>query len=242
MIVLFTDFGWEGPYIGQMQARIHAIAQREPVVNLFADLPAHNPRPAAYLLPAYAAAFPEGSVFVCVVDPAVGSGWHHPCAVCCDGRKYVGPDNGLFEILRRRAKSTDVHRILWRPERMSHSFHGRDLYAPVAARLAAGQAVEMERAAGLRFPEWPDDLAEIIYIDRFGNAMTGLRSAHVAPDATLKVMGKSLRRLKTFADAAPGEGFWYENANGLVEIAVNEGRADQVFDLVVGDAVSVEIP
>ncbi|HTT08986.1 MAG TPA: SAM-dependent chlorinase/fluorinase [Gammaproteobacteria bacterium] len=240
MIVLFTDFGWEGPYIGQMQASIHAIAPQAAVVNLFADVPAHNPRAAAYLLAAYAPAFPAGSVFVCVVDPGVGTAQHQPGVVRCDGRDYVGPDNGQFEMIRRRGKKVENYHILWRPERLSHSFHGRDLYAPVAAMLAPGQPVDLKATAGLRFPDWPDDLAEIIYLDHFGNAMTGLQASTMPAGAALRVKGRSLPRLKTFAEAGLGEGFWYENANGLVEIAVNQGRADHVYDLSVGDAVKVE--
>jgi S-adenosylmethionine hydrolase len=239
MIVLFTDFGWEGPYIGQMQARIHAIAPRAPIINLFADLPAHNPKAAAYLLPAYAADFRAGTVFVCVVDPAVGTGTHKPTVLSCDDRWYVGPDNGLFEILRRRAMKTDNQVILWQPESLSASFHGRDLYAPVAAKLLAGETVQMRPEAALRFPDWPDDLAEIIYIDHFGNTMTGLRAATLPASAVLHLKGRALRRLKTFAEASPGEGFWYENANGLAEIAVNQGHAAQVYNLVIGDPVRV---
>ncbi|MGB8275192.1 MAG: SAM hydroxide adenosyltransferase, partial [Alphaproteobacteria bacterium] len=87
--------------------------------------------------------------------------------------------------------------------------------------------------------EWPDDLARIVYIDHFGNAMTGLRAATLAPGATLEVQGRSLERARTFSDVPPGTAFWYENANGLAEIAVAEGRAGESLGLRVGTPVEV---
>src|SRR5438034_4574389 len=138
MIVLFTDFGVEGPYTGQMTAVLQQTAPAVPVVSLFADLPPGQPKPAAYLLAAYARWFAAGTVFVCVVDPGVGSE-RGALIVEADGRFYVGPDNGLFEIVPRRAARAAVWQITWRPGALSASFHGRDLFAPVAARLARGE-------------------------------------------------------------------------------------------------------
>ena len=138
MIVLFTDFGLEGPYIGQMQAVLCRETPRIPVVNLCADVPCHEPRAAAYLLAAYAVEFPEGSVFLGVVDPGVG-GERAAVVVRADGRWYVGPDNGLFNVVAMRAGAVEWWDITWRPARLSASFHGRDLFAPVAARIARGE-------------------------------------------------------------------------------------------------------
>jgi S-adenosylmethionine hydrolase len=139
MIVLFTDFGLEGPYTGQMKAVLHRTAPGIAIIDLFADASAGNPRASAYLLAAYAAWFPAGTVFVCVVDPGVGS--ERPAVMVeADGRWYVGPGNGLFEILQRRAERTRCWEIDWKPERISASFHGRDLFAPVAAMLARGDS------------------------------------------------------------------------------------------------------
>src|SRR5882757_10859172 len=137
MIALFTDFGLSGPYTGQMVAVLQQTAPGVPVIQLFADAPAGNPKAAAYLLAAYAAWFPPGTVFLCVVDPGVG-GARAPLMIDADGRWYVGPDNGLFELLLRRAKSAQTRAITWRPEKLSASFHGRDLFAPAAAQLAKG--------------------------------------------------------------------------------------------------------
>jgi S-adenosylmethionine hydrolase len=178
LIVLFTDFGLHGPYTGQMKAVLHQMAPSIPIIDLFADAPAGNPKPSAYLLAAHALWFVAGTVFFCVVDPGVG-GTRPAIILEADRRWYVGPGNGLFELVRRRAGKTRRWDIDWKPERLSASFHGRDLFAPVAAMLARGEPPpgtprndDSDRQA-----EWPDDLGEIVYIDHFGNAMTGLRGA-----------------------------------------------------------------
>src|SRR5215471_11036911 len=126
MIVLFTDFGLHGPYTGQMKAVLHQMAAGIPAVDLFADAPAGNPKASAYLLAAYAAWFPAGTVFLCVVDPGVG-GARRGLIVEADERRYVGPDNGLFELVLRRAAQPQCWEITWRPAALSASFHGRDL-------------------------------------------------------------------------------------------------------------------
>ena len=241
MIVLFTDFGPGGPYTGQMKAVLAREAPGVPVVDLADDLPACDPEPAAYLLAAFAPAFPPGAVFVCVVDPGVG-GERAPVAVSAGGRWYVGPDNGLLAIVARRAGDARWFAIDWRPSALSASFHGRDLFAPVAARIARGDAVPGSPldAAATVGADWPDDRAAIVYVDPYGNAMTGMRADRLARDAVVVAGGRRLRRLRTFSDAAAGAAFWYENANGLAEVAVNQGRADRALGLGVGTPVGIE--
>lgn len=240
MIALFTDFGLAGPYTGQVKAVLHRAAPAVPVIDLFADAPSRNPKAAAYLLAAYAAWFAAGSVLLCVVDPGVGSA-RLPLVVEADGRWHVGPDNGLFEIVLRRARAARVWEITWRPSALSASFHGRDLFAPVAAMLARGEAPpgRPRRLDAGRHHGWPDDLAEIVYLDHYGNAMTGLRAVAVPGGAGLVVNGHRVERARTFADAAPGAPLWYENSNGLAEIAVNLGRADGLLGLAIGMAVEI---
>jgi hypothetical protein len=241
VIVLFTDFGLEGPYVGQVKARLWREAPGAPIIDLFADAPAQRPKEAAYLLAAYAMEFPPGSVFLCVVDPGVGSE-RLAVAADLDGRWFVGPSNGLFEPLLRRAAA--VREFHGRPPAgpISASFHGRDVFAPIAGRLAAGRPPQ---DAGLapgpidRFPDWPDDLAAIVYADHYGNLMTGLRAAGLPSAAGLELGGRRVMRADTFAQVPPGTPFWYENANGLAEVAVNCGRADAVFGLTVGSPVTV---
>jgi S-adenosylmethionine hydrolase len=240
MIVLFTDFGTAGPYLGQMKTVLHRDAPGVPVVDLFADAPPAKPKPSAYLLAAYGAWFPPASVLLAVVDPGVGGG-RAAVVVEADGRRYVGPDNGLFELVARRAGTLRSWRIVWRPPLLSASFHGRDLFAPVAAQLAKDAlpqdhllAAEIERRA-----DWPDELPEIVYIDHFGNAVTGVRAATLPAAARLGAGGRLLPRARTFSDLPAGEAFWYENANGLAEIAVTSGRAAATLGLVLGSPIAV---
>jgi S-adenosylmethionine hydrolase len=240
MIVLFTDFGLEGPYTGQVKAVLYRTAPGVPVIDLFADAPAGKPRAAAYLLAAYEAWFPPDTVFLAVVDPGVGSA-RVPVTVEAEGRWYVGPDNGLFELVVRRAGSARIWEISWRPETLSASFHGRDLFAPVAAHLARGEhPAHAPRPPEIgRHADWPDDLPEIVYVDKYGNAMTGLRGNLLSREARLAVSGCVLEHARTFSDVPVGEAFWYENSNGLAEIAVNTGRAADALQLEIGSPVAV---
>lgn len=241
MIFLFTDFGLEGPYIGQMKAALHRVAPQAPVFDLFADAPDRRPQESAYLLAAYAESCPQGSHFLCVVDPGVG-GDRPPVALHAQGRWFVGPGNGLFELVQRRTPHAESYRIDWRPERLSSSFHGRDLFAPVMGRLAAGASAQ---EAGLtphatpRFPDWPDDLPAVIYQDRYGNLMTGLRYATLTRKSCLRIDNTDIPWAETFSAAPKGRAFWYGNSTGLVEIAVNGGSA--ALTLMAGIASRVEI-
>jgi S-adenosylmethionine hydrolase len=191
-------------------------------------------------LAVYAAWFPVGTVFLCIVDPGVG-GTRLAMVLEADTRWYVGPGNGLFQLVLRRATETRSWDIDWRPERLSASFHGRDLFAPVAAMLARGEPPPGQpREDGAdRRGDWPDDLCEIVYVDHFGNAMTGLRAAILARNARLAAAGRLLERERTFSDRPPGAAFWYENSNGLAEIAVNQGRADRDLGLAIGSPVEI---
>lgn len=240
MIVLFTDFGVAGPYIGQVEAVLHQTTPGVPVIQLFADAPRGQPKPSAYLLAAYAAWFPTGSVFLCVVDPGVGSA-RKGLIVEADGRFYVGPDNGLFELVLRRADSRRAGEITWRPAELSASFHGRDLFAPVAGRLARGEALAAlaRTVVPLAHPDWPDDLSQIVYVDHYGNALTGLRGDRVPPEARLVAGRRRLAHARTFSAVPQGAAFWYVNSNGLAEIAVNGGRADQALGLALGSDIAI---
>jgi S-adenosyl-L-methionine hydrolase (adenosine-forming) len=240
VIVLYTDFGGADPYVGQVKAVLHARAPRVPVVDALHDVPAFGIEPAAHLLTALAPIYPRGSVFVAVVDPGVG-GPREAIVVRADGRRFVGPDNGLMSLLWQRVARRACLRIVWRPVRLSSSFHGRDLFAPVAAALALGGAprgwLVRQRAPKVLLDA--RDLARVIYIDHYGNAMTGLRAASVGQAARLRVAGRRLARAATFGDARAGAAFWYENSIGLVEIAANGASAARKLGLRVGTAVRV---
>ena len=241
MIVLCTDFGLEGPYTGQVKAVLARAAPAVPVIDLFADLPPFRPQPAAYLLAAYGEFFAAGDVILAVVDPGVG-GARAALALEADGRWYVGPDNGVFEIVLRRAQTTRCWAIAWQPAALSATFHGRDLFAPVAAGLARGEPPPGTTAAATRHPDWPDDLAEIVYLDRYGNAMTGLRAALLPAGTEFEAGGVRIARARTFSDMPPGGLLWYANANGLAEIAAHGGSAATRLSLAPGSAVAVHAP
>jgi S-adenosylmethionine hydrolase len=241
MIFLFTDFGLEGPYLGQIKAVLYRTAPHVPVIDLFADAPDRRPLEAAYLLAAYAEACPHGSLLFCVVDPGVG-GERPPVAVHADGRWFVGPGNGLLEIVLRRAFRAETFLISWRPEALSSSFHGRDLFAPVTGWLAGGaSAIEagLEPAAVPRFADWPDDLPAVIYRDRYGNLMTGLRSTTIERNSRLRLDAHEIAWAETFSAVPLGKPFWYSNSNGLIEIAVNGGSAADTLSAGLGDRVEI---
>jgi len=241
MILLFTDFGRGGPYLGQMRLAIERHTPGIPVIDLISDLDPQNPRAAAYLLAALHDEIPPGSVLLGVVDPGVGGDSRAPLVMRAADRWYVGPGNGLFSVVAQQTPPSGVWQITWRPLRLSASFHGRDLFAPVAAMLAGDEEVPGEPvdAAGIGPQDWPDDLAEIIYLDAFGNAMTGLRASTLDAGKPLRVAGRTVAPARTFAEVAAGEAFWYANSCGLAEIAVNQGSARKQLGLEVGAEVSV---
>mgnify|MGYP003350539729 CR=1 FL=1 len=240
-IVLFTDFGLEGPYIGQVKVVLAREAPGAAVFDLLADAPAFDAQASAYLLASLTPHTPRDAVFVAVVDPGVGDPKRRPAAVQADGQWFVGPDNGLFNVVAQRSGAVTWFDITWQPPQLSATFHGRDLFAPVAARIARGQPVPgMQVPARERIDAgWPQDLARIVYVDRYGNAMTGLRAAHLATGTKLRVAGTVLGRARTFSDVPQHEQLWYENSNGLAEIAVHGGNAAERFGLRVGSPVEV---
>ncbi len=245
MIALFTDFTACGPYLGQLRAVLLRDAPGVPVVDLMSDAPAFRPRAAAHLLAALVGDFPSGTVFLSVVDPGVGSPNRVPAVVRAGQRWFVGPDNGLLDVVGARAPDGAAWRITWTPRALSNTFHGRDLFAPVAARLARGETVAMEpmHSPWLAADDGGHDLAEVIYIDGYGNAMTGLRAAMAGAGMVLEAgSGDPIERARTFADVAAGNVFWYENSVGLVEIAVNQGSAARALGLAVGAPVRIQNP
>jgi hypothetical protein len=244
MIFLFTDFGAEGPYLAQLEAAVLSEAPGERVLNLVSNAPAADPFRAAYLLAALAAELPAESTVVAVVDPGVG-GARLPIVVEAGGRRFVGPDNGLLSRVAARDPGACAWRIDWRPQRLSDSFHGRDLFGPVAGRLAAGESVALVALpmAALAGTDWPEGVAEVVYVDVYGNLYTGLPGSWLADDASLVIAGRRLAYRRTFSEAARGEPFWYRNSCGLVEIAVSGGSARDVLGVGVGASVtSDEIP
>ncbi len=238
MIVLFTDFGVADPYVGQMHAVLAQAAPNIPVIDLFHAIPHFDIRAAAYLLPAYAREFPPVTVFICVVDPGVG-GARRAVMLKADERWYVGPDNGLFHVLARRSANSECHVIRWQPQQLSASFHGRDLFAPVAARLVCGEMPDSEPTtlSVPPGPAWPEDFAAVLYVDHYGNAITGIRAASLETERSLRVGETVVKYARVFSEAPRGVAFWYENANGLVELALNQGSAAKQLNIRCGDRI-----
>lgn len=236
MIALFTDFGLDGLYVGQMHALINAALPETKVIDLCHTLPAQDICAASYLLPAYTRYLPPASIIICVVDPGVGG--NRPHAVCkADDRWYIGPDNGLFDVLQQHAHSFSKYHFRW-PGQVSNSFHARDVYAPAACLLSESNdpAVLKIHPAFDSAPAFPAELKEIIFFDHYGNAITGLRSSSVSTDSSIVINDLKLDNARVFSDVSAGQSFWYVNANGLVEIAVNQGSAKDALGLQLGDS------
>lgn len=239
MFVLFTDFGFSDPYVGQVKAVLHDQAPGVPVIDLLHAVPDFNAHAGAHLLDALKNMFPTGSIFLCVVDPGVGSE-RDALVLEADGRIYLGPDNGLLSVVLARAREKRTWRIDWRPEALSATFHGRDLFAPVATRVAReGLSWQGMSTASAHVEFDAGELPRVIYIDHYGNAWTGLRASSLGAHANLTVNSRMLMRRDAFHQAGKGEAFWYVNSNGLVEIAANRASAEATLGLKIGDPVKL---
>ncbi len=237
-IVLATDYGLSGSYVGQLKAAIYKIAPKALIIDLIHDLPAFNPKASAYLLASYLEHIPENSIVVGVVDPGVGS-TREAIILEGDGLIFVGPNNGLFSIAARNLSEVKLSEIILSKEPASKTFHGRDIFAPIAAQIVAESNVNtksfsMQKLVG---SEWPDNLLEVIYIDHYGNAVTGINKNQISTNQVITVNDYKISYAKTFSSVEIGEYFWYENANGLLEIAAREQSVAEVLNLKVGDQI-----
>ena len=240
MIILFSDFGHADLYVGQVKSVLRHHAPGVPQIDLLHDAPAFNVKASSHLFAALAPQFPPGSVFLAVVDPGVGSS-RDAVVMNADGKWFVGPDNGLLSVMAARADKPKYWCIHWRPRKLSHTFHGRDLFATIAAFTAKGEfpSDKVEKIPSLRVQFGAQDLAEVIYIDHYGNAMTGMRAESLTFDNQLLVHGGRLRRARVFAEVPSGTPLWYENCVGLAEIAISSGSAARELDLKIGDKIEL---
>lgn len=242
MIFLFTDFSLQDPYVGQMKAAIFQRAPQAVVVDLLHNVPSFNPRAGAYLLAALAETLPPACVILAVVDPGVG-GSREMMVMAAGGRWYIGPDNGLLSVVAARCAESRYWRIHWRPHSVSATFHGRDVFAPVAAEIACGQFPEdkLVPADCLAVKLEGGDIDEIIYLDHYGNAVTGRRAATLARGSTLMINGLAVPFAPYFSAFPTGTLLWYQNSLGLVELAVNCGSAADT-GLLVGQRIDIRPP
>jgi S-adenosylmethionine hydrolase len=237
-LLLFTDFGASDLYVGQLEAVFERHAPGVRVIHLLHEAPRFDASASAHLLAALMGCLGRGHVVLGVVDPGVGTD-RDAVILRADGNTYVGPDNGLFAIIAARAAT----RLAWRlrtPTGASPSFHGRDVFAPVAAAIANGHFPDagVESMADLAVQLDAGDLPQVIYVDHYGNAFTGIRARNTSHAQSLAVAGRVLTYARVFGEAALGVPFWYENSIGLVEIAINRGNAASTLGLRVGSRIT----
>ncbi|HEU4412601.1 MAG TPA: SAM-dependent chlorinase/fluorinase [Polyangiaceae bacterium] len=252
-VTLLTDFGTRDPFVGLMKGVIVGLAPAARLVDLGHESDAFDVAAAAFWLARSYAYFPPGTVHLAVVDPGVGSA-RRAIAAVAGGHAFVGPDNGL--LAGALAGAGPVEAVELDPSRagrggdLSATFHGRDLFAPAAARLAAGAALgELGRPldpASLAPSPLPSPrreggalAGEVVVVDRFGNLITNLEAGARAAGSGARVewAGGELRLVRTYAEAARGAPLALVNAFGVVEIAVREGSAAAAFGLGRGSPV-----
>ncbi|MCU0897184.1 MAG: SAM-dependent chlorinase/fluorinase [Burkholderiales bacterium] len=237
-IVLFSDFGANDLYVGQVHVVLDRYAPGVRIVDVLHDAPSLNVRASAHLFAALVRQVPRGHVFMAVVDPGVGTE-RKAVVMRADGRTFVGPDNGLLSVVAARATTRQFWHIVSHPPDISVSFHGRDLFAPMAAAVATddfpNERVKPVPDLTVKLPA--DDLAEIIYVDHYGNAMTGLRADGLPQGRTLRANGAEIGHARVFGDVPVGEAFWYANSLGLVEVALNGASARDALGLAIGQVV-----
>ena len=258
LIALLTDFGTADGYAGVMKGVVLGVAPAVRLVDLTHDIPPQDILTGAWVLHTAWRYFPEETIFLCVVDPGVG-GARRPIAQHAGRRSFVGPDNGLFSYVLASG-SAEQAVVLDRPEYQlphpSATFHGRDIFAPSAAHLAAGvplaalgTPVDVARLVTLLPPppEWHDDrlAGHILHVDRFGNLITDFGDA--LADAILATPGVTLQagdraitdRAPTFAAGPAGAPFALRDSSGHVAIAVRNGSAAALLGISRGAEVTV---
>jgi S-adenosylmethionine hydrolase len=257
IVALLSDFGTRDGYVGAMKGVLLSRCAGARIVDVTHEIPPGDVTAGAFALAQAAEWFPPGSVFLCVVDPGVGS--QRRAIACAIGpRLYVAPDNGLLSRLLERGDAVSAHGLtrpeLWLPS-VSEVFHGRDLFAPVAAHLASGGALAdvgpaLSPASLVRAP-WPEprlgaDGGEgcVVYVDHFGNLISNLPVGAGAQEArgVAVVADREVPLRRTYADVAAGEPVALRGSSGLLEIALNLGNAAEALGARRGDVVTWRRP
>ena len=243
VITFLSDYGLADEYVGVVHGVIARLAPDARVIDLGHGVPRHDVRTGARRL-ARALPFTPAGVHLAVVDPGVGGGRRAVALRCVEEeRVLVGPDNGLLlpaaERLGGVAEAVEISASRWRLEPVSATFHGRDVFAPVAARLAAGGAfaeagVPLDVGGLVRLPAAPPGVVQVEEVDGFGNVILSR-----APEA-LVVAGRRVKVGRTFSDVAPGELVLYEDSGGEPALAVNGGSAAALLGVRAGDELRVE--
>ena len=250
IVTLTSDFGTSDFYAAAMKAVLLRACPEARLIDVTHAVPRHDILCGSITLERAVDGFPPGTTHLAVVDPGVGTDRRLIVAEI-NHQRVVCPDNGLITWAWRRHGGGRAYELKWRPERLpSHTFHGRDIMAPVAGMLAAGARMEslslpIKNLVLLHVS--PTDgtagAARIIHVDAFGNATTDL-SHELLGERRLKavrVKGRDLGRLRrTYWDVAPGKPLALIGSSGLLEIAVRDGSAAEDLGLRVGDEVNVE--
>ena len=231
----FTDFTRHGPYVGELHGAVARLAPGVNRIDLMHDVPAFNISAGAVLLAQLIQQIPAGDAVVAVVDPGVGTA-RAPLAVKLDGRWLVGPDNGLLDLTLRQAMQCQIYQITWRPDRLSRSFHGRDLFAPVAARLLVNEPTGLAPIPDIkRLPDMCSAThGQVVYVDGYGNLVTSLKPP--VGDG-VEINRQHIAPAGVFGEVAVNTLLCYENAMGLLEVACREGSAACQLGLGVGTEV-----
>ncbi len=256
LITLLTDFSTRDAYVASMKGVILSLNPEAVLVDLTHEIPSQDIRAGALNLAAATPYFPPGTIHLAVVDPGVG-GSRRALAAHCRGHFWVGPDNGLFHLAFRQASPLSLvsleNPVYFRPQ-VSATFHGRDIFAPVAAHLSLG--VDLSRfgpritdPVSLDWPEpWfgPETIrGKIIYVDQFGNLISNIRSGELwawlgGKGFSLRVGPVEIRDLvRTYTDVAPGEFLALESSYGFLEIACAMDNAARRLNAAAGLAVEI---
>ena len=255
LITLLTDFGTADYFVGAMKGVILSINPAAVVVDLTHEVPPQDVRAGAFTLAAACASFPAGTVHVAVVDPGVGSA-RRGILVSAGGQFFVGPDNGLFGFIYERDRQARVFHLTnekYFGTKVSATFHGRDVFAPVAAALSRGVAPGEFGAEVTDFVRLPDLKpkrapggsieAAIIHIDRFGNCVTNLTEEVMPSHPRLIINGRevtSFRRFFAEGGDDPSELFAIWGSAGYLEIAAYKASAANLLGAERGQLVQVQ--
>jgi len=259
IITLMTDFGARDGYVGAMKGVMLGINPRCTLVDITHEIPPQGVFEGAFVLGNTYRSFPPESIHLAVVDPGVGTG-REAIVVETEAHSFVGPDNGLFTWIYRGDKVKHVIGIRKRdffPTPISHTFHGRDIFAPVAAHLSLGRS---PREFGVMLDTWSEIeipepratdrgfIGEVIHIDRFGNLITNIPRRLLEPSLGqgplhIDIKGRRISGLKTaYADARKGELMAIFDSFDLLEISVMGDSAGEALKAVKGDMVELFSP
>ena len=257
IITLLTDFGHRDAYVGIMKGVIASICPEVQIIDLTHDIPPQNLWAARFNLLNAVPYFPPETIHVVVVDPGVGT-HRRGIAVKTDSGILVGPDNGVMSGVWQQSSIDQAveltHEDYWRIAHPSMTFHGRDIFAPVAAHLARGVPLtnlgkDLSADSLVRLDSPPvvrsdQEIRGVIqHIDHFGNAITTI-PVDVLENQWAKGVTVNQTRLawhSAYGEVEPEQPLALIGSHGWVEIAVNQGRAEEQLQLKVGDSVTVQL-